>query len=230
MTFQQIPDTHLILHGRSQSMSIKDQLIVWLNEAHFMEIGVMEMLNAHLTQAEEHPRLHTLLREHLVDTQHHAEEVKRCLRLLGADVSVPAASMTRAGALLGHIFEFRMPSSVENTILDLATKHFEISAYISLISAATDLAEPEIVKICENILEEEESMAERLMVQLPEITSTYLEVLFLRGRKNLGSANGSNYSNPPFTLKRIFPVSKTLRTATPQAASLARPAPRALSL
>ena len=41
------------------------------------------------------------------------------------------------------------------------------------------------VEVCEAILEDEEAMAEKLTVELPEITSTYLELLFLSERRKL---------------------------------------------
>lgn len=174
-----------------------------------MELGVMNVLQAHLRQAQEHPALHTLLREHLLDTEHHAEDVKQCLKLLGSPVSVPRNGVTKAATFLSDALQFRMRSPVESTIIDLATEHFEIACYISLISAATDLGELGIVEICENILEEEESMADHLMVQLPEITSTYLEILYLERRKSLRNANGSNNTDAPFALKRVYPNSNS---------------------
>jgi hypothetical protein len=58
-------------------------------------------------------------------------------------------------------------------------------------------------------LEEEESMADHLMVQLPEITSTYLEILYVERRKSLRNANGSNNMDAPFALKRVYPISNS---------------------
>ncbi len=197
-------------------MSINDQLVIWLHDAYSMELGVGNMLSVHLEQAEEFPGLRRLLQQHLVDTRRHAEEMKSCLRLVGADVPMATDGITKAGILFRDAFLFRTHCTVENTIIELATAHFEISAYISLIAAATDLGEREIVEICENILEEEESMADHLMVQLPEITSTYLEVLFLQGRQSLHNARGSNYFDTPFALKHNFTVPKPLRTAATQ--------------
>lgn len=47
--------------------------------------------------------------------------------------------------------------------------------------------------VCEDILEDEEAMAEKLIVELPEITSTYLELLFLCERRKLVTSNGSEF-------------------------------------
>ena len=61
------------------------------------------------------------------------------------------------------------------------------------------------VEVCEAILEDEEAMAEKLTVELPEITSTYLELLFLSERRKLIASNQSEF-RPTRALTRFTPV------------------------
>jgi hypothetical protein len=48
-------------------------------------------------------------------------------------------------------------------------------------------------------------MAEKLIVELPEITSTYLELLFLSERRKLIASNQPNFG-PTRALTRFAPV------------------------
>ena len=75
--------------------------------------------------------------------------------------------------------------SSDNIIVELATEHYEIARYIEIITAATNVGDLVTVRMCEGILEDEEAMAEKLIVELPEITSTYLELFFLSERWKL---------------------------------------------
>jgi ferritin-like metal-binding protein YciE len=49
-------------------------------------------------------------------------------------------------------------------------ENFEIASYLSLSTAAKDLGEYEIARICEAIMHEEEEMAAWIKQQLPVVT------------------------------------------------------------
>ena len=87
----------------------------------------------------------------------------------------------------------RHDTVINNLIVELTTEHYEIARYIGLITAATNVGDLVTVEVCEAILEDEEAMAEKLTVELPEITSTYLELLFLSERRKLIASNQSEY-------------------------------------
>ncbi|MET0253447.1 MAG: hypothetical protein ABW214_05400, partial [Terrimicrobiaceae bacterium] len=73
-------------------------------------------------------------------------------------------------------------------------------------TAATKVGDLVTVEVCEAILEDdEEAMAEKLTVKLPEITSTYLELLFLSERRKLIASNQSEF-RPTRALTRFTPV------------------------
>jgi ferritin-like metal-binding protein YciE len=50
---------------------------------------------------------------------------------------------------------------------DYATEHFEIASYRALIKGAQDLGDDETVRLCQQILREEEDMARFLEQNLP---------------------------------------------------------------
>jgi ferritin-like metal-binding protein YciE len=59
---------------------------------------------------------------------------------------------------------------VKNALHDYATEYFEMASYKSLIAAAQDIGDQETVNVCQQILQDEESMAAFLDQQLPIIT------------------------------------------------------------
>jgi len=184
-------------------MDIERQFVDWLKEAYLMEINYAKALEEHLGPAKDYPRLHRLIEEHLWATTSHAYEVSLCLeRLNWKDLSHGRSSLHAP---------FEQPPStkpetvINNIIVELTTEHYEIARYIELITAATNVGDPLTVRVCEAILEDEEAMAEKLVVELPEITSTYLELLFLSERRKLIASNQPNFG-PTRALTRFAPV------------------------
>ena len=170
-----------------------------------MEINYAKALEEHLGPAKDYPRLHRLIEEHLWATTSHAYEVGLCLERLNWNVKDLSH---RRSSLLAP---FEQPPStkpetvINNIIVELTTEYYEIARYIELITAATNVGDSLTVRVCEAILEDEEAMAEKLVVELPEITSTYLELLFLSERRKLIASNQSNFG-PTRALTRFAPV------------------------
>jgi ferritin-like metal-binding protein YciE len=186
-------------------MYIEQQFVDWLKAAYFMEINYAKALEEHLGPAKDYPRLHRLIDDHLWATTSHAYEVGLCLERLNGNVK----DLSYDRSALHPPFE-QPPSTkpetvINNIIVELATEHYEIARYIELITAATNVGDLLTVKVCEAILEDEEAMAEKLTVELPEITSTYLELLFLSERRKLIASNQSEF-RPTRALTRFTPV------------------------
>jgi ferritin-like metal-binding protein YciE len=70
----------------TSSMSIETQFVNWLKEAYLMETRYLGTLQGHLKDAEEHPRLHRLIEEHLIATANHVYEVRQCLERLDVEL------------------------------------------------------------------------------------------------------------------------------------------------
>ena len=169
-----------------------------------METSYAKALEEHLGPAKDYPRLHRLIDDHLWATTSHAYEVGLCLERLNGNVK--DLSYDRSAL---HPFEQsgsnRQDTVINNLIVELTTEHYEIARYIGLITAATNVGDLLTVEVCEAILEDEEAMAEKLTVELPEITSTYLELLFLSERRKLIASNQSEF-RPTRALTRFTPV------------------------
>jgi ferritin-like metal-binding protein YciE len=186
-------------------MDIEKQFIDWLKDAYFMESNYAKALEEHLRPAKDYPRLHRLIEEHLWATTGHACEVGLCLERWNWNIQ----NLSSAYSALHPPFEQpasnRQDTVINNTIVELTTEHYEIARYIELITAATNVGDLFTVRVCEAILEDEEAMAEKLVVELPEITSTYLELLFLSERRKLVTSNGPEFG-PTRALTRFAPI------------------------
>jgi len=64
---------------------------------------------------------------------------------------------------------------VKNFLSDYAAEQFEIACYRSLVAAAEELGQPEIARTCEDILAEEQAMAQWLAEHIPEVTRMMLQ-------------------------------------------------------
>jgi ferritin-like metal-binding protein YciE len=186
-------------------MDIEKQFTHWLKDAYFMEINYAKALEEHLGPAKNYPRLHRLIEEHLWATTSHAYEVSLCLDRWNWSVKDLSGDHSPLHAPFEQLSLDKEDTVVNNIIVELTTEHYEIARYIEIITAATNVGDPLTVKICEAILEDEEAMAEKLIVELPEITSTYLELLFLSERRKLVASNQTNFG-PTRALTRFAAV------------------------
>lgn len=154
----------------------EQQLLAWLNDAYAMEKAQVPILENHAEDASRHPDIRKRDLKHLKETRQHAKDVARCIRHLG---SKPSATKKAIGRITGAIESIATEpfddEILKNFLMDHATEHFEIACYRALIVAANEAGHPKIAQVCEEILEEEQAMAEWLEENLPravELTMT----------------------------------------------------------
>jgi ferritin-like metal-binding protein YciE len=162
-------------------MDAKEQLLRWLNDAYSMELSVAEILTRHARDASEYTELQMKIQQHIAESERHAEKVARCVELLGGTLSRPKAVIgDLLGRFTGMATGIYRDELVKNLLLQYATEHFEIASYRSLIAAADACGAMEVAQICEQILEEEEEMADWVGDRIATITAEYLEDQQLR--------------------------------------------------
>jgi ferritin-like metal-binding protein YciE len=156
-------------------MSARDTMVAWLKDAHAMENSVIQTLERHVREAEEHPEMQNRLRTHLEQSRRHLDLVEGCLRSYG---SSPSALKEGAGAITGLFQGIASAAAsdtlVKNAIGDYATEHLEIASYRSLRAAAELLKDSETVSVCDMILREEEAMADYLAQHIGAVTRQHL--------------------------------------------------------
>ena len=158
-------------------MAHKELVVAWLNDAHAMEQGIAEVLERHAGDAKDHPQMHARLQQHLEETRRHAELVKSCLERMGEKPSGVKAGMASVmGAVQGMSTKVAQDTLIKNTLHDYGTEHFEVACYTSLIAAAQDLGDQEMARVCQEILAEDQAMADFLFQQIPATTVEMLQM------------------------------------------------------
>jgi len=174
----------------------RETLIGWLNDAYAMEKGLVQVLENHANDVKDRPEMYRRIAGHLEQTKLHAERVRECVeRLGGSTSSVKTAMGAISGFFQGRSTGASPDELVKNGLSDYAAEHFEIASYKALIVAARALGENDVVQVCENILRDEQAMADWLEQQLPLIVQEYL------GREATVSSGGMGSTGTPGSVR-----------------------------
>ena len=158
-------------------MAHKELVIAWLNDAHATEFGIAQVLERHVEEAKDHPQMQTGLQRHLEQTRRHAELVKGCVERMGGETSGIKSGMASVmGAVQGMTTKLAKDELIKNASHDYGTEHFEIACYTSLIAAAENLGDQETVRVCQEILRDDQAMADFLFQQIPLVTIEMLQM------------------------------------------------------
>jgi len=156
-------------------MNAKEEVIDWLRDAYAMERGLEVALEKIAESPKHEPDVRTAASRHLDETREHAQTVGALLRSLGADTSTVKAGlgiMTETvkglGAKLSH------DEVVKDLLTSYAMEHFEIACYSALVTAAEEAGLLEVADACEQIIADEEEMADILSNALPLVVENYL--------------------------------------------------------
>ncbi|HEX2282675.1 MAG TPA: DUF892 family protein, partial [Thermomicrobiales bacterium] len=80
------------------------------------------------------------------------------------------------GAVQGMTTMVAEDDVLKNALHDYGTEHFEIACYTSLIAAAENLGDQETVRVCQEILRDDQAMADFLFQQIPPTTIEMLQM------------------------------------------------------
>lgn len=156
-----------------------DAILHWLNDAHALELHAAEAYENHAKDAHKsgYHELEHRMQQHLEETRRHAELVKGCIERMGGSVSKAKEAMGKITGFLGARGTGAADDEVVKNLLgDHAAEQFEIASYASLVAAARQVGDEETARVCEQILREEERMAEYLSKQIPTVTQQYLSL------------------------------------------------------
>lgn len=154
----------------------KEHLIHWLKDAYAMEHQAIKIAEKQADRIKHYPDVADRIALHAEETKSQAERLKACLEHLGSDTSAFKTGMGKVTGNMQMLAGFVVPDEiVKASIANYVFEHYEIGCYRSLIAAAEKAGEPEIAQVCEDILHEEEEMAEWLEEHLPMTTQKFLQ-------------------------------------------------------
>ncbi|MGL5603566.1 MAG: ferritin-like domain-containing protein [Silvania sp.] len=147
----------------------------WLRDAHAMEKQAESMLESMSSRIDNYPALRTRIEQHLTETRHQVTVLEEILDRNNISRSVIKDSMSKMvafGQSVGGMF----PSDeiVKGAISGYVFENFEIACYTSLVAAAKQAGDTASVPALENILAEEQRMADWLLEHLPDTTEQFL--------------------------------------------------------
>jgi ferritin-like metal-binding protein YciE len=153
----------------------RQTLIAWLRDAHAMERASVDSLDRMADRLARFPELAAGLREHWRVSLTQAQHIESCLKRLGSDTST---FKDLAGRFIGIAQAFAVEVSSDEVVKDCCSacswRHFEIACYLSLGAAAAALEEADVVRMCEEHVQQERAMAAWLEQQIPEVTLAFL--------------------------------------------------------
>lgn len=153
-----------------------DRLIQWLRDAHAMEKQAETMLESQASRLEHYPELRQRIQEHISETRNQARRLETCIDRLGSGTSGmkdTAGKMTAMMQGMGGMFAG--DEVIKGSMAGYTFEHFEISAYMTLITAAEEVGDQQTASVCREILEEEKAMADWIQHHLPAVTKKYLD-------------------------------------------------------
>ena len=154
----------------------KNLLIAWLKDAYAMEKSIIQTLTAHSKEAEEYPEIQDKINEHIEATESQSERIKNRLEAMGENVSgIKAFTMEIMGKAKGYAEKFSEDKIIKNTLAEIATESYEISAYQTILLTAEKLGDEETVEMAEEILQEEKEMENWAKDNLPVLIGLFFE-------------------------------------------------------
>lgn len=158
-----------------EKMTRHEQLLAWLNDAHAMEKDLIQVLESHAGQAEDHPDVQERIQKHLKATKDHAEIVKDCIETLGGEVSgVKSFLGELMGAIKGPSTMLAKDRVIKNAQMQAAAEKMEIASYTAIVAAANTMNHIEVIPEQERILQQEKDMEQWLENNIPVLTEDYL--------------------------------------------------------
>ena len=153
----------------------KRVLVDWLRDAHAMERTSVDNLDRLADRFSRHPELAVRFREHWRESLAQVVALEGCLKRLGSDTSTFKDLASRfVGIAQGYAGAISLDEPVKDCLGAYASMHLGIATYISLRAAALELAEPEVVQLCDEHLQRERAMAGWLEQQIAEVTLDFL--------------------------------------------------------
>lgn len=153
----------------------REHLVNWLRDAHAMEQQAEQMLKAQASRIENYPKMKARVEQHLEETRGQQKLLEGCLERLGGSPSAVKDTMgTMAAMGQGLAGMFASDEIVKGAMASYVFEHMEIASYTALIAAAKQAGDAETQRVCEQILAQEEAMAQWVLDNLPEVTQTFM--------------------------------------------------------
>lgn len=150
--------------------------IVGLRNQHAVENQAIELLERQIGRLENYPEMVARMQEHVRESQEQARRIEEILSQLGTSHS---SLKDTAQSLLGNLMAIGHTVApdevVKNTLANFAFEHFEIAAYVSLLTLADASGASRAKAALDLSLQEEKRMAQWIEDHIGPTTLRYVE-------------------------------------------------------
>ena len=153
----------------------KEHLSDWLRDAYAMEQQAEKMLEGQASRLEHYPELRGRIEQHIEETRGQQQLLESCLNRMGTSPSTfkdAVGKMMAMGQAVGGMMA--SDEVVKGAIAGYVFEQTEIANYKALIAAAEAVGETHVAQVAQQILEQEQAMADWLDAHLPSIVQAFL--------------------------------------------------------
>lgn len=153
----------------------------WLNNAYGQEICMARMYRMHAKDVScglnDFPELKARLEQQAEVSMSQAKRIQKRLRdVSGRRPFLPKTWLGNImGLFLGWTGDVTIDKVIMNNLTDYGMIQFEVAAYQTLIAAANAMDDHETVRVCEEILKEEQAFAQWLEKRVGQDAVTFLK-------------------------------------------------------
>ncbi|HZT40682.1 MAG TPA: DUF892 family protein [Chthonomonadaceae bacterium] len=159
-------------------VTVQDQLIRYLQDAHAAEVGITQMLEGFIKEATDND-IRAIFQQHLAVTQSQAQRLEKRLSDYGQTPSRTKGFINSLMASLGDVAHAGH-DPFEKTTMDLikayATEHLEIGMYTALAGYAQAFGDHTTASLAEEIAGEERKAAETIFPYIRDSAKAPLEM------------------------------------------------------
>ena len=164
-------------HADTSPDEMPDHLRKHLAEVHAFETQNIQLLKKSENIAGSEP-LETIYSQHLVEIREHARLVEQRLGELGTDASTLKDNALASGGLnWGLFFQAQSDTPAKLAVFVYAVLHLEIGGYELLKRTADRAGDAETKQLCEKILAEKRTMADRLCGEFDSAVQATLDAV-----------------------------------------------------
>ncbi len=125
---------------------------------------------------EHYPEFKAGVAQHIEETRGQQQMVEQCLGRFGEEPSaLKDVALKLMGNMQAMVHGMTSDEVLKNLLGLYAFEHFEIAAYRSLIAIAEDCGESEVVRVCRQILSQEENAAHVLGALIEPVSRAYAQ-------------------------------------------------------
>jgi len=156
--------------------TMSEQIDQWLRDAHAMEKQAETVLRGQADRLENYPDLSAKFEAHLDETISQRERLERCLERRKASTSAVKDMSARFTATMQNLSGvFAGDEVVKGAMAAYTFEHMEIASYEVLIAACEADGDMETARVCQDICDEEQAMADWLRDDLGRTAVKYLQ-------------------------------------------------------